>query len=68
MPKYVYLQIDGVEKAARILADSVVRQQQSQQQTGAAVCYQSKLIVKDGDTEVGEFNGAKVIGWWVQDE
>jgi len=58
MPKYVYVQIDGVEKAARVEADTVERRQKPQ----------VTLILKKGDEQVGEFNGNKIVGWWVQDE
>ncbi len=64
MPRYVYVQIEGVEKAARVEADAVATEVRTQQGQMASV----KLILKKGDLPVGEFSIGKVIGWWLQDE
>jgi hypothetical protein len=55
MPRYIYIQIEGVEKATRVEADSFA-------------ISADKLILKKDDQQVGEFMAAKVIGWWLQDE
>lgn len=64
MPKFIYVQIEGVEKPARIEADSIARETRTQ----AGQQAHAKLILKSDGKEVGEFNATKVIGWWLQDE
>jgi hypothetical protein len=63
MPRFVHVQIDGVEKSAKIEADAIERQQHT---SGSLV--RETLILKNGDMQVGEFAASKVIGWWFQDE
>ena len=57
MPKYVYVQIQGVEAPAKIAADKVEKRMSD-----------STLVVKNGDEQVGEFKLGGVQGWWIQDE
>lgn len=56
MPKYIYLQLHGVEKPARVQADTVEKQGTQ------------SLVLKQGSTQVGEFQQGMVHGWWIQDE
>jgi len=57
MPKYVYIQLGGVEKPARIEADKAEEQRNAQE-----------VVVMKGDEIVGKFKGNAVVGWWVQSE
>ena len=59
MPKFVYVQLSGLQTPARIEADRVEK---------VNTAGQKSLILKKGDQEVGEFNGEAVQGWWLQDE
>jgi hypothetical protein len=58
MPKYVYVQLHGIEKPAKMRGDKVEVPQ------GA----EGKYIVRLGGEQVGEFRQVDVVGWWVQDE
>jgi hypothetical protein len=62
MPKYVYLQVKGVEKPIRLKGDKV----ESEKRTGSSVS--TRLIVKLDDNKIGEFEDSSVSGWWVQDD
>jgi hypothetical protein len=59
MIKFVYIQVQGVEKAIRIPADKV--EKQGERET-------TVLVVKRGDTPVGEFKASAVLGWWFAEE
>jgi hypothetical protein len=61
MPKYVYVQVKGVEKAAKIQADSA-------EESGGIGSVDFTLTIKSGDKQVGKFRGHAVDGWWIQDE
>jgi hypothetical protein len=61
MPKYVYVQVKGVEKAAKIEADSA-------EESGSVGSVAFTLTIKSGDQKVGTFKGNAVDGWWIQDE
>jgi hypothetical protein len=61
MPKFVYVQVRGAEKPVMIQADKVERQEKPSP-PGTYT-----LIVSHGGTQVGEFNGADIAGWWFQD-
>jgi hypothetical protein len=65
MPRFVFVQIENVDKAAKVEADTVVRESASSTAAGGSW---EKLILKKGDKQVGEFDAKKVIGWWYQDE
>ena len=54
MPGYVFIQIRGVEKAARIRGDQVDRET-------------SVLRVLKNGRPVAEFKDADVQGWWLDD-
>jgi hypothetical protein len=60
MIKFVYIQVQGVEKAIRIPADKVEKYAEK----GTV----DLLIVKRGDTSVGEFKASAVLGWWFAEE
>jgi hypothetical protein len=55
MPKYVYVQLHGVQKPIRIQADKIAK-------SGT-----SMVITKDS-VQVGHFESGNVQGWWIQDE
>lgn len=61
MPKCVYVQVRGVEKAVRILADEA-------EETGIPGTGGFVLTVKSGNKQVGKFKADLVDGWWIQDE
>ena len=61
MTKYVYVQVHGVEKPARIEADEVV-------EDGSVGQIKYAISIKLKKTEVGKFHGNVVDGWWIQDE
>ena len=58
MPKYTFIQVHGVERAAKIRADRV----SVENADGNSV-----IAVFLGDTKVGEFNKSSVQGWWIED-
>jgi len=64
MPKYVYVHIHGIEQAAKIEADKVEREKETDSLVAGA--YRLKLSLEG--KPVGEFNGSSVDGWWIQDE
>lgn len=59
MPKFVCVQVHGVENAAKIRADKV-----TEQGTGS----EAVLILQKGSEKVGQFRAASVQGWWIEDE
>ena len=59
MPKFVYVQVHGIEKPAKILADNVTQQ---------GVGMEALLILQNGKEKVGEFKSPAVQGWWITDE
>lgn len=62
MPKFVYVQVTGVEKPAKIRADKV-------EKLGTAMdVINSKLVLKIEDQQVAEFRQSAVQGWWIEDE
>jgi len=61
MPKFVYVQIKGAEKPARIKAETF----EKIEGTGGGL---NRLVLKDGETVVAEIKGAEIQGWWIQDE
>lgn len=63
MPRYVYIQVHGVEKPARIEADKIEKRNVESHIAGDHV-----LLLSLKDTPVGEFKGPIVDGWWMQDE
>lgn len=63
MPKFVYVQVTGVEKPAKIEADKVERENVT-----SATAGDYKLTISRDGKPVGEFRGSKVDGWWIQDE
>jgi len=65
MPKYVNIQVRGVDKAVRIEADKVERSNIAGTVAGSS---SYALTIKLKDTQVGEFNGNDVAGWWFEDE
>jgi len=62
MPKYVYVQVKGVEKAIMVKADKVERQ------TTTGTTVQSILSISLRGQLVGEFSADSVFGWWMQDD
>ena len=64
MPKYVYVQVHGIDKAAKIEADKVERE--TDQECGVVGGHRLKLSLKG--QPVGDFNGLNVDGWWFQEE
>ena len=64
MPKYVYIQIHGAEKPARIEADKV----EHKRAEDSNVVGDYILALSLGEAKVGEFKGPVVDGWWIQDE
>jgi hypothetical protein len=67
MLNYVYVQIAGVEKAARIRADTIDKRT-DQTVAGAGGTVRTRLILKKENRDVGEFDASKVIGWWLEEE
>ena len=63
MPKYVYVQVKGVEKPAKVQADKVEMEKVASNTSG-----DYKFVVKLGDALVGEFKGHSVDGWRIQNE
>jgi hypothetical protein len=61
MPKFVYVQIRGTEKPAHIKAETFEKIEGA----GGAL---NSLVLKKGETVIGEFRGADIQGWWIQDE
>jgi hypothetical protein len=61
MPKYVYVQVHGVDKAAKIEADEAV-------ESGTKGTNDNILSLKLKGTQVGSFKATAVDGWWIQDE
>jgi hypothetical protein len=61
MPKCVYVQVRGVEKALRIQADEAEKK-------GIPGTSDFMLTIKLADKPVGEFKADLVDGWWIQDE
>ena len=64
MPKYVRIQIRGVQESVKVLADKV--EETTNQNTPIAGATTITLTLNN--TEVGKFNGIMVDGWWFQDE
>jgi hypothetical protein len=62
MSKFVYVQIKGTEKPARIKAETLP---ETNEGGGGGL---NRLILKNGETKVAEFIGSEVQGWWIQDE
>ena len=61
MPKYAYVQVNGVDKAAKIEADEIKEESQ--------IGYQGyQLSLSLNGKLVGKFKGTIVDGWWIQDE
>jgi hypothetical protein len=63
MPNYIYVQITGVDKPARIRADKV----EKQQETRGSIKLEKFTVIRD-NAPVGEFKGDSVIGWWIEEE
>lgn len=61
MTKYVYVQVRGVEKPAKIEADSA-------EEVGELGTREFTLSIKAGEKEIGKFRGNEISGWWIQDE
>ena len=61
MPKHICVQVRGVEKAVRILADAA-------EETGTVGASDFTLSLKLNDKPVGKFRGHAVDGWWIEDE
>ena len=55
MPKYIYVQVKGVDKPLRLRGDKV-------EQKG------NRWSLMNGQNQVGEFAMDSVQGWWIQDE
>jgi hypothetical protein len=55
MPKFIYVQIKGVDKPARIRGDEM-------EQAG------NEWQIKLGPSQVAMFRRDDVQGWWIQDE
>lgn len=53
MIKFVYIQVAGIEKPAKIRADQVIERK-------------STIILKDGEEQVGKFRASTVQGWWIE--
>jgi hypothetical protein len=66
MAKVVSIQIRGVEKAVRIEADKVDRQN-AKDINGAPILDSYRLLLSKEGTQVGEFNSSIVDGWWYED-
>jgi hypothetical protein len=62
MPKIVYIKVSGTEAPIRTEADKVEKHDIGQMKG------QYLLILKKNNQDVGEFDGAIVQGWWIQDE
>lgn len=60
MPKYVYVQVHGVEQAAKIKADEA-------EESGKGTT-DSILSIKLKGVQVGSFKSGVVDGWWIQEE
>jgi len=60
MPKFVYIQVQGVDKPARIRADKVEKTD-----IGSS---SAMLMLSNGGVPVGEFSNMAVLGWWIEDE
>lgn len=63
MAKFVYVQINGVEKPARIEADKVEKRTETK-----GNIKEEQFILMKADAQVGEFAPKAVVGWWIQDE
>jgi hypothetical protein len=63
MAKVVYIKVSGTETPIRTEADKVEKRDVPRTTTG-----QYLLILKKNEQEVGEFDGAIVQGWWIQND
>ena len=63
MPKYVHIQINGVEKPARIRADKVEKREDSR----GTLLYEKFTVMRENEI-VGEFKADSIAGWWIEDE
>jgi hypothetical protein len=61
MPKFVYVQLKGAEKPVRIKAEMLEKVEGG----GGGL---NRLVLKNGETVIGEINPADVQGWWIQDD
>ncbi len=61
MPKYIHLQVRGVEKPVRVEADFV-------EKSGRIGTSDFALLLKLKDKQVGKFRGGSVEGWWIAEE
>lgn len=61
MSKYVYVQIKGVDTAAKIEADEM-------EESGVKGTNMHLFSLKLKNVQVGQFYGHAVDGWWIQDE
>jgi hypothetical protein len=59
MPKFVYVQVQGVEQPTKIRADKVTEQGMSNE---------TVLILHRGTEQVGQFRASSVQGWWIEDD
>jgi hypothetical protein len=61
MTTYVYVQMNGIEKPAKIEADKVDKVPVQSSISGDHIY---KITLKD--KQVGEFRGPQVLGWWIE--
>jgi len=61
MPKLIYVQIRGAREPARIQAETLEKVEGG----GGTL---NRLILKNGETVIGEINGADIQGWWIEEE
>ena len=59
MAKIVYIQLRGLEKSIAVDADKI-------EKSGTIGTLEFKLSVTRSGTEVGQFNGNEVVGWWIE--
>ena len=60
MPIFVYVQVHGVDKPARIRADKV--------EDSSDDLVHGIITLKRGSELVGQFKTSAVQGWWIEDE
>jgi hypothetical protein len=63
MPKFVYVQVHGNEKPAKIEADKV-----EEKKIQSAHAGDFELIITSKGAQVAKFQGLVVDGWWIQEE
>jgi hypothetical protein len=61
MAKFVYVQVRGVEKPAKVAAD------EAKEELGGAASPPHRLKLLLGGKPVGEFKFDSIDGWWIED-